>query len=56
MRRYGCTFRRLRRAHRHRGCGYADGYPRHAPIGTPILVCSKRTRTIARVAMELSPT
>jgi len=34
-------------------CGYADGYPRHAPIGTPIVVCGKRTRTVARVAMDM---
>ena len=24
-------------------CGYADGYPRHAPNGTPILVDGQRT-------------
>ena len=23
-------------------CGYADGYPRHAPNGTPVLVCGKK--------------
>ncbi len=34
-------------------CGYADGYPRHAPTGTPILVCGKRTRTLGRVAMDM---
>lgn len=34
-------------------CGYADGYPRHAPTGTPILVEGKRTRTIGRVAMDM---
>ncbi len=34
-------------------CGYADGYPRHAPTGTPILVCSRRTRTLGRVAMDV---
>jgi alanine racemase len=34
-------------------CGYADGYPRHAPIGTPVLVCGKRTRTVGRVAMDM---
>jgi len=34
-------------------CGYADGYPRHAPIGTPILVCGKRTRSVGRVAMDM---
>ncbi len=34
-------------------CGYADGYPRHAPTGTPILVEGKRTRTVGRVSMDM---
>ena len=34
-------------------CGYADGYPRQAPTGTPILVDGWRTRTLGRVAMDL---
>ena len=34
-------------------CGYADGYPRHAPTGTPILVSGQRTRTIGRVSMDM---
>ena len=34
-------------------CGYADGYPRHAPTGTPILVNSQHTRTLARVSMDM---
>jgi alanine racemase len=34
-------------------CGYADGYPRHAPTGTPVLVGGKRTRTLGRVAMDM---
>ena len=34
-------------------CGYADGYPRHAPTGTPILVGGQRTRTIGRVSMDM---
>jgi alanine racemase len=29
-------------------CGYADGYPRHAPTGTPVLVNGQRTRTVGR--------
>jgi alanine racemase len=33
-------------------CGYADGYPRHAPTGTPILVDGVRTRTVGRVSMD----
>jgi len=34
-------------------CGYADGYPRHAPTGTPVLVSGVRTRTLGRVTMDL---
>lgn len=34
-------------------CGYADGYPRHAPSGTPILVNGERTRTVGRVSMDM---
>lgn len=34
-------------------CGYADGYPRHAPSGTPILVAGARTRTVGRVSMDM---
>jgi alanine racemase len=34
-------------------CGYADGYPRHAPTGTPVLVCGKRSRVIGRVSMDM---
>jgi alanine racemase len=34
-------------------CGYADGYPRHAPNGTPIAVMGKRTRTVGRVSMDM---
>jgi len=34
-------------------CGYADGYPRHAPTGTPVLVADRRTRTLGRVSMDM---
>ena len=34
-------------------CGYADGYPRHAPTGTPVLVDGIRTRTLGRVSMDM---
>ena len=38
-------------------CGYADGYPRHAPgfddRSTPILVAGRRTRTVGRVSMDM---
>jgi alanine racemase len=34
-------------------CGYADGYPRHAPTGTPVEVAGVRTRTLGRVSMDM---
>jgi alanine racemase len=34
-------------------CGYADGYPRLAPTGTPIAVEGVRTRTLGRVSMDM---
>jgi alanine racemase len=34
-------------------CGYADGYPRHAPTGTPVAVDGVRTRTVGRVSMDM---
>lgn len=51
---YGSTFRatapmRIGIA----ACGYADGYPRHAGTGTPVLVDGRRTRTIGRVSMDM---
>jgi alanine racemase len=34
-------------------CGYADGYPRHAQTGTPIVVDGIRTRIVGRVSMDM---
>jgi alanine racemase len=34
-------------------CGYADGYPRVAPTGTPALVDGVRTRLVGRVSMDM---
>jgi alanine racemase len=34
-------------------CGYADGYPRHCPTGTPVLVEGQRSRTLGRVSMDM---
>jgi len=34
-------------------CGYADGYPRHAPTGTPVAVAGRLTRTLGRVSMDM---
>jgi len=33
--------------------GYADGYPRHAPDGTPVAVNGKPSRLIGRVSMDM---
>jgi alanine racemase len=34
-------------------CGYADGYPRICPTGTPVLVDGERGRTVGRVSMDM---
>lgn len=34
-------------------CGYADGYPRHAPNGTPVAVMGRHASTIGRVSMDM---
>jgi alanine racemase len=34
-------------------CGYADGYPRHAPSGTAIAVDGQLTQTLGRVSMDM---
>ena len=34
-------------------CGYADGYPRHAGSGTPVLVGGVRCATVGRVSMDM---
>ena len=33
--------------------GYADGYPRHAATGTPVLVNGQRSQIIGRVSMDM---
>ena len=33
--------------------GYGDGYPRHAPSGTPVLVNGQRTQVVGRVSMDM---
>ena len=33
--------------------GYADGYPRHAPTGTPVSVEGCRTQLLGRVSMDM---
>src|SRR6185295_13953656 len=51
---YGGTFR-VERSMRVGivACGYADGYPRHAPSGTPVLVNGVRAKTAGRVSMDM---
>ena len=34
-------------------CGYADGYPRHASTGTPVMVAGVRTQLVGRVSMDM---
>lgn len=34
-------------------CGYADGYPRHAPSGTPVWVDGVLTQTVGSVSMDM---
>ncbi|MGE8676741.1 MAG: alanine racemase, partial [Achromobacter kerstersii] len=34
-------------------CGYADGYPRHATTGTPVVVAGIRTQLLGRVSMDM---
>jgi alanine racemase len=34
-------------------CGYADGYPRHAPGGTPVVVEGRMAATVGRVSMDM---
>lgn len=34
-------------------CGYADGYPRHAPDGTPVRVDGVLTHTVGAISMDM---
>lgn len=34
-------------------CGYADGYPRQAPSGTPVYVAGTRAPLVGRVSMDM---
>lgn len=33
--------------------GYGDGYPRHAPSGTPVLINDRRCQLVGRVSMDM---
>lgn len=35
------------------GMGYGDGYPRHAPSGTPVVLGGQRVSLIGRVSMDM---
>ncbi|HCL10880.1 alanine racemase [Alteromonas alba] len=35
------------------GIGYADGYPRHCPNGTPVVVRGQRGQLVGRVSMDM---
>ncbi len=51
---YGGTFRAERTMRIGvAACGYADGYPRHAPSGTPVKVGDRLTSTVGRVSMDM---
>jgi alanine racemase len=50
---YACTFEALKPMRIGIvAVGYGDGYPRHAPSGTPILVDGQRVQTVGRVSMD----
>ena len=34
-------------------CGYGDGYPRHAPTGTPVVVNGVKVSLVGRVSMDM---
>lgn len=51
---YGATYRAARACRVGVvACGYADGYPRHAPSGSPVLVEGVRATTVGRVSMDM---
>ena len=51
---YGSTYRAEREMRIGiAACGYADGYPRHAGTGTPVLVDGVRCTTVGRVSMDM---
>ncbi|WP_334031442.1 alanine racemase [Alteromonas sp. P256] len=35
------------------GIGYADGYPRHCPNGTPVMIRGQRAPLVGRVSMDM---
>ncbi|MDC8832201.1 alanine racemase [Alteromonas gilva] len=35
------------------GIGYADGYPRHCPSGTPVIIRGQRAPLVGRVSMDM---
>lgn len=51
---YSCTFKAKKNMRIGvAGIGYADGYPRNAPTGTPVLVNGVRCKLVGRVSMDM---
>ncbi|WP_120996941.1 alanine racemase [Stutzerimonas urumqiensis] len=51
---YGATWRSERKARIGTvACGYADGYPRTAPVGTEVVVRGRRVPLAGRVSMDM---
>lgn len=51
---YGATWTALRDSRIATvSCGYADGYPRHAPSGTPVSIAGQRAPLVGRVSMDM---
>lgn len=51
---YGCSWRAQRPSRIGTvSCGYADGYPRHAPTGTPVVLHGQRVPLVGRVSMDM---
>lgn len=51
---YGATWKAQRTARIGTvSCGYADGYPRHAPSGTPVVIRGQRVPLAGRVSMDM---
>ena len=51
---YGCSWRAERASRIGTvSCGYADGYPRHAPAGTPLIIRGQRVPLVGRVSMDM---
>ena len=51
---YGATWRATRTSRiATLAAGYADGFPRHLPNGTPVLIAGRRVPLVGRVSMDM---